>query len=159
MFYKDSDEKKIQSEKKVEKKKKLTDLPPRDSIKRKPNKRKDGNLSELSEMGQARKDKSEIISFFFDLFEDDGNEKSSNSTREEKSKKLDKVVKDNKQEVVIKKVIMQDKTEAEEKISKTESFKFKKKEIESREINNNSFELSDKNNLDAVNKEIEIEKT
>ena len=32
------------------------------------------NLSDISVIGEARKDKSEIISFFFDLFDDDSDE-------------------------------------------------------------------------------------
>lgn len=157
-FYKDSDEKEIQSEKKVEKKEKLANKPPRDLVKKNLNNRKDGKLSDLSEMGQARKDKSEIISFFFDLFEDDENEKEklSSNPREVKTKKVDKAVRENEQKVRVKKIIMQKRSEEEEEIRKVESFKFKKKKIETREINNDSLELSDKNVLEVVKKEIEV---
>ncbi len=34
----------------------------------------DLNLSDISVIGEARKDKSEIISFFFDLFDNDSDE-------------------------------------------------------------------------------------
>ncbi len=157
-FYKDSEEKEIQSEKKIEEKKKLSPPPTRDLVKKKSNKSKDGNLSELSEMGQARKDKSEIISFFFDLFEDDEDEKEKtpNILLEEEATKFDDDVKVNNQGVIVKKIIMKDKNEVEEEDRKAESIKFKKKKIEDREINNNTLELSDKNNLDNVKKKIEV---
>ncbi len=46
-------------------------------------------LSDISVIGQARKDKSEIISFFFDLFDDDA-DKSVKSEKKNDLKKIDK---------------------------------------------------------------------
>jgi hypothetical protein len=156
-FYKDSDKREIQSAKKVEKKEKLKEETPRDLVKKNSNKSKDGKLSELSEMGQARKDKSEIISFFFDLFKDDDNEKEklSSTSGEEKIKKIDEAVRENKEKVVVKKIIMQKKSEDEEKIRKVENFELKKK-IETPEINNDSLEPSEVNETNIVKKEIEV---
>ena len=58
--------------------------------------KKSGNLdlSDISVIGEARKDKSEIISFFFDLFDDDSNEVDSLNKKQLKIKSEQKVSKE-----------------------------------------------------------------
>ena len=57
--------------------------------------KKSGNLdlSDISVIGEARKDKSEIISFFFDLFDDDSDEVDSLNKEQLKIKSEQKVSK------------------------------------------------------------------
>ena len=58
--------------------------------------KKSGNLdlSDISVIGEARKDKSEIISFFFDLFDDDSDEVDSLNKEQLKIKSEQKVSKE-----------------------------------------------------------------
>ncbi len=157
-FYKESNEKEVQSEKKAEEKGRLIPKTPGNLVKKNSDNTKDAKLSELSEMGQARKDKSEIISFFLDLFEDDENEnekeKLSKAPKEEKTKKLEEAFTGNKQKETVKKIILQRESQAKEKVRKAESLEEKKKET--REISNDLLGQSDKSELDVVKEEIEI---
>ena len=56
------------------------------------------NLSDISVIGEARKDKSEIISFFFDLFDDDSDEVDSLNKEQLKIKSEQKVSKEDLKE-------------------------------------------------------------
>ena len=62
--------------------------------------KKSGNLdlSDISVIGEARKDKSEIISFFFDLFDDDSDEVDSLNKEQLKIKSEQKVSKEDLKE-------------------------------------------------------------
>ena len=68
--------------------------------------KKSGNLdlSDISVIGEARKDKSEIISFFFDLFDDDSDEVDSLNKEQLKIKSEQKVSKEEKKDLKKKKI-------------------------------------------------------
>ena len=136
--------------------------------------KKSGNLdlSDISVIGEARKDKSEIISFFFDLFDDDSDEVDSLNKEQLKIKSEQKVSKEDlkdlkkkkgKIKTVIKptKIIKSDLSEKpKDKTEESIRFKENQKKISNTNIKDDitEREVSSKiNNIFNVNKNEEEE--
>ncbi len=126
---------------------------------------KEGNLSDLSEMGQARKDKSEIISFFFDLFDTDDEEEKPKKQKASKEKrvqapeedknsstKASKNLKLEKNKSINKKIVIKP---IEEKLALPENDYSPKKE-KIKQLNDNLEKITEPK-LDKVNPEKNIE--
>ena len=83
--------------------------------KKKSKKSDDLGLSDISVIGESRKDKSEIISFFFDLFNDDSNEADQSEKEQLNEEPVQKVSREDLKEKKIIKPLKIVKTELEEK--------------------------------------------
>ena len=129
----------------------------------------DLNLSDISVIGEARKDKSEIISFFFDLFDDNSDELDLPNKEKLQIKSEQKVLKEDfkeekdKKKIVVKpsKIIKSDLLEkSKDKIDESIRSKEKQKKVSNTNIQNDikEKEVSSKvNNILNMNKNEEGE--